>query len=73
MGRPLVIAARERAGYLLWLPLRLLPACGPPEAYVGGHLQHSGYLAGMESEDVTQDEDGDLARRQQLQGATEAS
>jgi hypothetical protein len=27
-----------------------------------GHLQHVGYLAGVESEDVAQDEDGDLAR-----------
>jgi hypothetical protein len=27
-----------------------------------GHLQHAGYLA-VESEDVAQDEDGELARR----------
>ena len=36
-----------------------------------GHLQHAGHLAGVESEDVAQDEDGDLARRQQLQGGHE--
>jgi len=36
-----------------------------------GHLQHAGYLAGVESQDVAQDEDGDLARWQQLQGGHE--
>ena len=36
-----------------------------------GHLQHAGHLAGVESEDVAQDEDGELARRQQLQGGYE--
>ena len=37
----------------------------------GGHLQHLGHLAGPESEDVAQDQDCDLARRQQLQGSHE--
>ena len=36
-----------------------------------GHLQHLGHLAGVEPEDVAQDEDGDLARRKQLQGGHE--
>jgi hypothetical protein len=36
-----------------------------------GHLQHLGHLAGVESEDVAQDEDGELARRKHLQGGHE--
>src|SRR5881394_3840410 len=57
---------------------RLLPAlqagAGSFECAVDrfdGHLQHAGYLAGVESKDVAQDEDGHLARRQQLQGGHE--
>ena len=57
---------------------RLLPAleagAGSFEGAVDrfdGHLQHAGHLAGVESEDVAQDEDGDLARRQDLQGGHE--
>ena len=57
---------------------RLLPAleagAGSFKGAVGrfeGHLQHAGHLAGVEAEDVAQDEDGDLAWRQQLQGGHE--
>jgi hypothetical protein len=34
-------------------------------------IQHGGYLAGVETEDVAQDQDGELARRQDLQGGDE--
>src|SRR3984885_15285461 len=57
---------------------RLLPAlqagAGSFEGAVDrldGHLQHPGHLAGAESEDVAQDEDGELARRKHLQGGHE--
>ena len=36
-----------------------------------GHLQHAGHLAGVEAKDVAKDEDGELARRKQLQGGHE--
>jgi hypothetical protein len=48
-----------------WLPA-LQASAGSFEGAVDrfdGHLQHAGYLAGVESEDVAQDEDGELARR----------
>jgi hypothetical protein len=34
-------------------------------------VEHVGYLVGVESEDVAQDEGGELARRQDLQGGHE--
>jgi hypothetical protein len=36
-----------------------------------GRVQHAGHLAGAEPEDVAQNEDGELARRQDLQGGHE--
>src|SRR2546430_3115225 len=64
-----------------WWPAaggRLLPAlqagAGSLEGAVDrfdGHIQHLGRLAGAVSEDVAQDQDGDLAWRQQLQGGHE--
>ena len=38
-----------------------------------GRVEHVGDLARAESEHVAQDQDGDLARRQELQGRHEAS
>src|SRR5207344_2854362 len=57
-----------------WWPAALQASAGSFEGAVDrldGHLQHAGYLAGVESEDVAQDEDGHLARRQHLQGGHE--
>ena len=57
---------------------RRLPAlqagAGPFERAVDrfdGRVQHAGHLAGVESEDVAQDEDGELAGRQDLEGGDE--
>jgi len=57
---------------------RLLPALQASAGSLEGavdrldaHPQHAGHLAGVESEDVAQDEHGELARRQQLQGGHE--
>jgi hypothetical protein len=36
-----------------------------------GRVQHAGHLVRVESEDVAQDEDGELARRQDLKGGHE--
>ena len=36
-----------------------------------GRVQHVGHLVRVESEDIAQDEDGDLARRQNLKGGHE--
>src|SRR5438132_208003 len=55
-------------------PAALEAGAGSFEGTVGrfeGHLQHAGHLAGVEPKDVAQDEDGDLAWRQQLQGGHE--
>src|SRR6478609_2164530 len=63
-------AGEPAAGGGWWLEA----GAGSFERTVGrfeGHLQHAGYLAGVESKDVAQDEDGDLAWWQQLQGGHE--
>ena len=57
-----------------WLRPALEAGAGSFKGAAGrfeGHLQQAGHLAGAESEDVAQDQDGDLARRQQLQGGHE--
>src|SRR5215469_10418329 len=69
-GDDRVLGGRARGGRRLVAGGRLLAAlqasAGSLERAVDrfdGHLQHAGYLAGAESEDVAQDEYGDLARR----------
>ena len=53
---------------------RLQAGEGPFEGAVDrfdGRVEHVGHLVGVESEDVAQDEHGELARRQDLQGGDE--
>ncbi len=52
----------------------LQAGAGPLEGAVDrldGRVQHAGHLAGVESQGVAQDEHGNLARRQHLQGGHE--
>ena len=63
-----LVELRESAGAVA-LGRVLLALQGSAGSFEGavdrfdGHLQHVGHFAGVESEDVAQDQDGELARR----------
>jgi hypothetical protein len=68
------VGGGSRFALVGWRQAAPQAGAGPFEGAVDrldGRVEHAGHLGGVESEDVAQDEHGELARRQDLKGGHE--